>query len=962
VAGFDQLEVQANTFTSNRQQDASVAADAEGNLMVAWGSRRQEQGTFGIFAQLLDPRGRALTTELHVNQYMPREQAKPAVTFATDGTAWVLWHSVGQDGSGIGLYARRFGKTEAGFASLGDEFQVNQVVSGDQIDAVLTAAPDGGVLCAWTGLEEQRQVIRARHFLADGTPAGDEFRLSEDSESYESLVSLTTTDKGVLATWGRRNSALSPEGIGGCLLTFEQEIPKLQEFTVVDGTEALVVEPSIDAAADGSFVVAWMSTVSGNEYQAMAQRFSADLMPLGEAILVEAGGSHKRAGAQVAVAPDGRFLVAYNSYFPKEASSPGHRPTEPTSIRAQRYAADGTPAGDAFRLNRFDDGEQTLLVGVNAKHLLWTAQDQLVAAWHGKLPTDSRGVGLTMFVPEAFQPEAPAPIEPKAAALEVTEEMVYGDPAKPEYDPHFVRGPHVPPPPAAGGTGGFEAIVNTGWNPPDPDLAVGPNHVVTVANGEISFHTKAGVRTFVDTIAGGSGFWGSVGAGGFVFDPVALYDADTGRFIVAAADGAGSNDAICLAMSDDDDPNGTWHKYRFVVAGTCNFLDFPNLGVNEDAIFMAGDCFFGGGNRIFMWDKSLVMNGSPVTMKNLQTSGSTISLGASKNYDSNSHGYFATTYSSSSSRIMLKAITDPNGTPVLWEREVTVPSFSFPPDADQLGTSNRADTIDWRIKNGVVRNDSFWVAHNTGGNSAKVAWYEFALNGWPLSGSNPALAQSGVLDFGNGEHNWFPDINVTDGGDAVIAFNRSSTSQYIGIEFVTRKASDPAGTMSLPKELQISTSPETGGRWGDYAGVEQDPNDPTTFWSHHAYRTSGWRTWVGQFATSQELELTVTPIVAGFNTTWTVDGAAAGETVHFLVSTNAGTWAPPQLGGLILDMGTPASHAGAVVANGAGTATFNIIVPNTAPVGSNAYVQGAIIRGVGGVDSVKSDLETEVIQ
>lgn len=963
IVGYDHLEVQANTFTSNRQQDATVAADAQGNLLVAWGSRRQEQGTYGVFAQLLDPRGRPLTTEIHVNQYLPSEQTKPAVAFDAEGNGWILWHSVGQDGSGVGLFARRFGMTEQGFAPLGDEFAVNHINAGDQMDAVLAALPDGGMVAAWSGPEEDRRVIFARRFDAAGQPLGEEFRLSHDSSRREHIPAITSTPEGVLAVWGRFNEDFQPDGIGACRLAFDAEgQPQRETFTVHKGENAFTVEPSVDAAADGSFVVGWMAS-QGGDYQAMVQRFDADLAPQGEAMRIEAGGDSRRSGAQVAMAPDGKFVVAYNVLYPKMSGGSGHRPSEPSSIFARRFAADGSPIGEGFRLNAFNTGEQTLQSGINATNLLWTAQDQLLAAWHGKLPNDSRGVGVSMLVPEAFQPTAPKTIEPLAAALALTEPMVHGPKAKPEFDPNFVRGPYVPPPPAAGGSGGFEAISNTGWTPPDPDLAVGPNHIVTVANGEISFHTKAGVRTFVDEIAGSGGFWGGQGAGGFVFDPIALYDPHTDRFVVAAADGAGSNDAIVLAMSDDSDPNGTWHKYRFVISGTCSFYDFPNLGINDEAIFLIGDCFSGGGNRVFMWDKSLVMNGSPVTTKQLQTSGGTQSVGATKNYDTNSPGYFATTYSGSSSNIIIKAVTDPNGTPQLHQYTLSVPFFAFPPDADQLGTSNKADTIDFRIKNGVVRNGSLWIAHNTGeNNTARVRWHEIDLNGWPNSGSNPTRTQTGTLNFGTGEHNWFPDINVTDSGDAVIAFNRSSSSQYISVEFVTRKAGDPLGTMSAPKVLQNSTSAETGSRWGDYAGVEQDPNDPGTFWNHHAYRTSGWRTWVGEFSVSQDLSLDPVVLVPGANSSWTANNAASGEDVHFLVSLNAGNWAPPQLGGLVLDMGTPATYVGSAVANASGTASLFVPVPAGAPSGATAYVQAAIVRGVGGADSVKSNLVTSVIQ
>ena len=127
-----------------------------------------------------------------------------------------------------------------------------------------------------------------------------------------------------------------------------------------------------------------------------------------------------------------------------------------------------------------------------------------------------------------------------------------------------------------------------------------------------------------------------------------------------------------------------------------------------------------------------------------------------------------------------------------------------------------------------------------------MRWYQIDLNGWPNSGSNPTLVQSGDVDGGSGNYTWFGDINVSSTNDAVIAMNRSSSSQYISIEFAHRMAADPNGTMQALQQLQISTAPETGSRYGDYSGVEQDPNSDTLFWSAHEYITSGWRVWIGQ--------------------------------------------------------------------------------------------------------------------
>ena len=56
-SGWILSEVRANTFTYNRQTRPTVAATGHGDMVVAWASRRQEDGAFGVYAQRYDAAG-----------------------------------------------------------------------------------------------------------------------------------------------------------------------------------------------------------------------------------------------------------------------------------------------------------------------------------------------------------------------------------------------------------------------------------------------------------------------------------------------------------------------------------------------------------------------------------------------------------------------------------------------------------------------------------------------------------------------------------------------------------------------------------------------------------------------------------------------------------------------------------------------------------------------------------------
>src|SRR5690606_24813254 len=102
------VEVQANVFTSSAQERAALAASPTGEVVVAWDSRRQEHGSYGVFAQRFNAIGQPVGGEVHINQYLPNMQLAPALAYGPDGHVWFAWTSHGQDGAAGGIVARRF--------------------------------------------------------------------------------------------------------------------------------------------------------------------------------------------------------------------------------------------------------------------------------------------------------------------------------------------------------------------------------------------------------------------------------------------------------------------------------------------------------------------------------------------------------------------------------------------------------------------------------------------------------------------------------------------------------------------------------------------------------------------------------------------------------------------------------------------------------------------------------------
>lgn len=379
--------------------------------------------------------------------------------------------------------------------------------------------------------------------------------------------------------------------------------------------------------------------------------------------------------------------------------------------------------------------------------------------------------------------------------------------------------------------------------PPDPELAVGPNHIIAVANVAFEIYDKAGnslvgPTTFASFMSGNPDCTG-------VFDPNAVYDEAADRFILGIdADGTD----YCIAVSQTGDPTGSWNLYAIETGSSTLFFDYPHLGVGRDAIYMGANIFSWVTNlfvdsRVWAFDKVAMYSGLPASfvmrsLGNLDDSPQPLHL----------HGWQQGTWPVSGPHYIfserdfsgadhtLWAWDDPFGANLLTAvanidlDAATGVSSGLPLNFPQLGGSLLQGN-DWRPQDFEYRNGYAWttgtIACNPGGGSVNcLRWAQIDLSSF-------AVVDAGVFGS-NGQYRSFPDLAVNGCDDMAIGYTKSSSSMFPGVFATGRLSTDVAGTLQAETELKageisyIAFDPAPH-RWGDYTEMTIAP-DGVTFW------------------------------------------------------------------------------------------------------------------------------------
>lgn len=404
--------------------------------------------------------------------------------------------------------------------------------------------------------------------------------------------------------------------------------------------------------------------------------------------------------------------------------------------------------------------------------------------------------------------------------------------------------------------------------PPDPELTVGPNHVIAVVNVAFEIYDKNGntlqaPTTFASFMGGDPNCTG-------VFDPNAIYDESADRYILGIdADGS----YYCLAVSQTGDPMGGWNIYSFPMGS--DFFDYPHAGVGRDAIYMGANIFRCRGpfscsflaSRIYAFDKAAMYAGASAAFveRSLSTSEDTPQ-------PLNLHGWNQGTWPGSGPHYFLTE-TNYDGahyTVFSWNNPFGSNTFStvgtidlvaetgvsagLPVNVPQSGSSATLQANDFRPQDFEYRNGYGWsvqtIACNPGGGTVDcIRWAQIDL-------SNANVVDAGVY-ASSGTYRFFGDLAVNHCNDMAVGYTKSSSSIFPGIWYTGRESTDPAGTLQAEAQLKAGELTYTAfdgspHRWGDYTGMTIAP-DGETFWYLGQYsKNTGtsdgrWGTYIGSF-------------------------------------------------------------------------------------------------------------------
>lgn len=536
-----------------------------------------------------------------------------------------------------------------------------------------------------------------------------------------------------------------------------------------------------------------------------------------------------------------------------------------------------------------------------------------------------------------------------------------------------------------------------GGFPPDPGVAVGPNHVVLVSNFswkavDRTGNTARGATRFVDW------FRNQGITANYFFNPKIVYRDGHFYIVVDWFDTINIQSRILISVSQTSDPNGGWCNFAIngMVGGTGRgdngaYADYPNVGITGNGLYIATDHYLPGTATKGLYQLSML---SVFRRSDLESCNGTVARQYTSffnedgfrsyvmqpvvDYDAGGNDAFYMVnsfvpFEHVDSRTTVWRLNDPFGANPTWSRwTLATGRVSNPPDAAQPGTTSKLPTFDATILSAVRRGGVLWTVQSTGvWNSAasctiaSIYWMSINAPASTNPGVGPSLQQDGY--YGSGDCNdyyYLPALAIDGNGDMGMVFNRSGTGVYAEIRYTGRSASDAPGTLAPSKLLVASPSViEDRWRWGSYSSAAADPADPGQVWVAAEYLKAhnSWGMRVGQLQLSGSGGGgSQAPVITSQPSNTTV---AAGQPASFSVTAtgtaplsyqwqrNGANISGATSATYTLPSATPADNGAqfrVIVTNSAGSATSNtatLTVTSAPPAGGTTVYDDALASG-----------------
>jgi hypothetical protein len=302
-----------------------------------------------------DSEGLPIGGEFQVNTYLTNEQAEPSAAMDLNGNFVIAWNSDGQDGSGYGIYAKRYDSNGNELVppvdackggEVGNEFRVNNYTTDAQGHPSTAMDSNGNFMITWQsyGQDGSAWGIYAQRYDNNGNLLGGEFQVNTytTSEQWWPSVAMDSNGNFVIA-W------ISDGQDGDSYGIFAQHYdssgnPLGGEFQVNIFTTNNQRFPSVAMDSNGNFVITWVSDgQDGDNMGIYAQRYNSNGNPLGGEFQVNTYTTGNQWHPSTAMDYNGNFVIAWMS----------------DGIFAQHYDNNGNPLGGEFLVNTFTPGSQT---------------------------------------------------------------------------------------------------------------------------------------------------------------------------------------------------------------------------------------------------------------------------------------------------------------------------------------------------------------------------------------------------------------------------------------------------------------------------------------------------------------------------------------------------------------------------------------------------------------------------